>query len=147
MDDDDDDIPSLTTVFGWDFARRGYALEPRLRLVSLRILCEQGRATPPDHGFFRARDAFDRLDALAGQFITAFCLSNPVGLVGRLFPSPEGDGPVLPIELFWRVLSFWRYEGDLVWGGVCDSKHVGLCRVRYTTTPGLFTPSDAVAQP
>ena len=58
----------------------------------------------------------------------------------------DDDIPSLTTVFGWD-LDDAEDEGDLVWAGVCDSKHVGLCRIRYTTTPGLFTPSDAVAQP
>ena len=75
---------------GWE----SYTLLPRMRVLALRVLCEQGRAKTDD------------------------------ALLARLFPyhEPTEDSarPLrgrtsrsdIPKEVFWHILAFWRSSQD-----------------------------------
>ena len=67
---------------------RRYVLEPRRRLLSLRVLCERGRARPLGVG--------------SGVGLPPLRL----GIRARLFSGS------FPRELLWAVLSFWRTDRD-----------------------------------
>jgi ankyrin repeat protein len=62
-----------------------YLREPRYRMLKLRILCDQGRATAP------------------GGPVPSWAA---VGLLPRLFSA------AMPKEVLWIVLAFWRTDRD-----------------------------------
>ena len=97
---------------------RRYLRAPRLALVSLRALCARGRAAPP---------------AVKLRTISAESL-----IFERLFPVPPSKfkpAPrVLPDEVFWHVLSFWRTNRD----DESKSEEVVVDELRGRAPPGSF---------
>ena len=82
-----DFLAAVRAAGGW----AAYARAPRVQLLMLRILCEQGRAVAPP------------------------------GLLARLFPHETErraslrsarHAPALPKELFWHIAQFWRSDRD-----------------------------------
>lgn len=73
-------IAKVKRAGGW----KPFALEPRLRLLVLRALCEQGRASPP------VKSVDTEQPATAAS----------VSVVAQLFGVPK--------EVFWIVLSYWN---------------------------------------
>ena len=87
-----DVLAAVRAAGGW----AAYARAPRVQLLMLRILCEQGRAVAPP------------------------------GLLARLFPRPfpceterraslrsaRNAPAALPKELFWHIAQFWRSDRD-----------------------------------
>ena len=83
-----DVLAAVRAAGGW----AAYVAAPRVQLLMLRILCEQGRAVAP------------------------------AGLLARLFPCETErraslrsvrHAPALPKELFWHIVQFWRSDRDL----------------------------------
>ena len=84
-----DFLAAVRAAGGW----AAYARAPRVQLLMLRILWEQGRAVAPP------------------------------GLLARLFPreterraslgSARNASAALPKELFWNIVQFWRSDRDL----------------------------------
>jgi hypothetical protein len=80
-----DFLAAVRAAGGW----RKYICEPRINLLMLRLLCQDGRATAP-----------------AGTVLE------------RLFPSRSAARrrrvarTTLPKEVFWHVVSFWRSDRD-----------------------------------
>jgi hypothetical protein len=82
-------LAAVRAAGGWP----AYVAAPRVQLLMLRILCEQGRAVAPQ------------------------------GLLARLFPceterraslrSARNASAALPKELFWHIVKFWRSDRDL----------------------------------
>ena len=73
-------IAKVKRAGGW----KPFALEPRLGLLVLRALCEQGRASPP------VKSVDTEQPATAAS----------VSVIARLFGVPK--------EVFWIVLSYWN---------------------------------------
>ena len=106
-----------------------YITYPRRSLLSLRILCEQGRAKPSD-ALCNDHDLAARILAAstigeAHSVARAFSPA-PLGVLRALFPH---HAPIskerpreslrarttktdLPREVFWLILSFWRSDRD-----------------------------------
>lgn len=77
---------------------RAYVREPRVRLVGLRVLCEQGRASTED--------------ALLARLFPA-APPPPAGAPKRARGAYRaGKGGRIPRGLFWHVFGFWRDERD-----------------------------------
>jgi len=85
---------------GW----RGYVREPRKRLVALRILCEQGRASAGDDLLRRLFPAGPRLAE---------------GTKRRRGAYRAQKGGALPRGIFWHIFGYWRsirdYDLDRHW--------------------------------
>lgn len=85
---------------GW----RGYVREPRKRLVALRILCEQGRASAGDDLLRRLFPAGPRLAEGAKRRRGAYRAQK---------------GGALPRGIFWHIFGYWRsirdYDLDRHW--------------------------------
>ena len=82
-----DVLAAVRAAGGW----AAYVAAPRVQLLMLRILCEQGRAVAPP------------------------------GLLARLFPHETErraslrsarNTAALPKELFWHIVQFWRSDRD-----------------------------------
>jgi hypothetical protein len=108
-----------------------YSTYPRRSLLALRVLCEHGRAKPPDvsailENMLPAIDQICAADSLlAAQCWARTILPAPLPILARLFPyhPPVGEDPRtslrartakidLPKEVFWLILSFWRTLRD-----------------------------------
>lgn len=123
-------LAEIKDAGGW----KSYAREPRRELLALRVLCEQGRASPPEafmpvellaSGVLSA-ETFDDAKSLARSATCA-----PLPILKRLFPAaaapPEldeaqgakryrvrdgADAGVFSKELFWHILSYWHTLTD-----------------------------------
>ena len=124
-------LAEIKDAGGW----KSYAREPRRELLALRVLCEQGRASPPEafmpvellaSGVLSA-ETFDDAKSLARSATCA-----PLPILKRLFPAaaaplPEldeaegtkryrmrdgADAGVFSKELFWHILSYWHTFTD-----------------------------------
>ena len=123
-------LAEIKDAGGW----HSYAREPRRNLLALRLLCEQGRASPPE--------AFMPVELLVPRVLTSDTLEEayslarsamcaPLPILKRLFaaapPSPpeldeaqgkcyrlrDGAGPdEIPKEIFWHILTYWRTFTD-----------------------------------
>jgi hypothetical protein len=124
-------LAEIKDAGGW----KSYAREPRRDLLALRVLCEQGRASPPE--------AFMPVELLASGVLSAETFDDakslaraatcaPLLILKRLFPAtppppPElaeaqgakcyrmregADAGVFSKELFWHILSFWHTFTD-----------------------------------
>jgi hypothetical protein len=78
---------------------RGFVLEPRRRLLSLKILCERGRAVAFGSHMVRY-SPWQRAE------LRRLGLPARAPLRARLFSE------AFPTELFWLVLVFWRADRD-----------------------------------
>ena len=124
-------LAEIKDAGGW----KSYAREPRRELLALRVLCEQGRASPPE--------AFMPVELLASGVLAAETVDDakslarsatcaPLPILKRLFPAaaaplPEldeaegtkryrmrdgADAGVFSKELFWHILSYWHTFTD-----------------------------------
>ena len=119
-------LAEIKDAGGW----KSYTREPRREMLALRVLCEQGRASPPEafmpvellaSGVLSA-ETFDDAKSLARSATCA-----PLPILKRLFPAaappPEldeaegakryrmrdgADAGVFSKELFWHILSYWH---------------------------------------
>lgn len=117
-------IAEIRAARSWE----AYRTYPRRSLLALRVLCEHGRAKPPE------AIALDDLPAkISAASSLAECQSiaralspAPLDVLKVLFPyhPPVGtEGPReslrartvktdLPKEIFWLIISFWRSDRD-----------------------------------
>jgi len=125
-------LAEIKDAGGW----KSYTREPRREMLALRVLCEQGRASPPEafmpvellaSGVLSA-ETFDDAKSLARSATCA-----PLPILKRLFPAaaaappPEldeaegakryrmrdgADAGVFSKELFWHILSYWHTFTD-----------------------------------
>ena len=117
---------------GW----KSWASEPRRQLLALRVLCEQGRASPPVASISMELLAARVLEARTigeAKSLARSATCAPFSILERLFPtgSPPalakgakkkrkekrsyklrdgGGAHELPKEIFWMILGFWRAE-------------------------------------
>ena len=122
-----DVIAKVRAAGSWE----AYSTYPRRSLLALRVLCEHGRAKPPDVSAILENmlPAMDRICAADSLFDARFwartILPAPLPILARLFPyrPPVGEDPRtslrartakidLPKEVFWLILSFWRTLRD-----------------------------------
>mmetsp|Transcript_21487 Transcript_21487/g.74152 ORF Transcript_21487/g.74152 Transcript_21487/m.74152 type:complete len:362 (+) Transcript_21487:52-1137(+) len=120
-------IAGVRAAGSWE----AYSTYPRRSLLALRVLCEHGRAKPPDVSAILENmlPAMDRICAADSLFDARFwartILPAPLPILARLFPyrPPVGEDPRtslrartakidLPKEVFWLILSFWRTLRD-----------------------------------
>ena len=117
----------LAKVRAWG-SWEAYSTYPRRSLLALRVLCEHGRAKPPDT--LRFEDLPARIMAAStleeAQSATRALTAAPPPILARLFPyhPPVGEKDLrtslrartvkadLPKEVFWLIISFWRSERD-----------------------------------
>ena len=85
-----DVLAAVRAAGGW----AAYVAAPRVQLLMLRILCEQGRAVAPT-------------DLLARLFPPACETERRASL------RSARHTPALPKELFWHIVQFWRSDRDL----------------------------------
>ena len=124
-------LAEIKDAGGW----KSYTREPRREMLALRVLCEQGRASPPE--------AFMPVELLASGVLSAETFDDakslaraatcaPLLILKRLFPAtppppPEldeaegakryrmrdgADAGVFSKELFWHILSYWHTFTD-----------------------------------
>ena len=82
-----DVLAAVRAAGGW----AAYVAAPRVQLLMLRILCEQGRAVAPTD--------------LARLFASV--------TERRASRSARNAPAALPKELFWHIVQFWRSDRDL----------------------------------
>ena len=111
-------LAEVKALGGWG----AYLHEPRRQMLSLRILCERGRATTRDFVHLRiwgpntfippgiTYAIFKGLSEGAREEVIALSRAN--------FPSSQNKVPrttrreQLPIEIFKKILSYWRSDRD-----------------------------------
>jgi hypothetical protein len=90
-----DFLAAVRAAGGW----REYLREPRINLLMLRLLCQDGRATAP-----------------AGTVLERLFAPPPPEPARRSSRSAarkrRGARTTLPKEVFWHVASFWRSDRD-----------------------------------
>ena len=119
-----DVIAKVRAAGSWE----AYSTYPRRSLLALRVLCEHGRAKPPDT--LRFEDLPARIMAAStleeAQSATRALTAAPLPILARLFPyhPPVGEKDLrtslrartvktdLPKEIFWLIISFWRSDRD-----------------------------------
>ena len=119
---------------GW----KSWAREPRRQLLALRVLCEQGRASPPVASISMELLAARVLEALTigeAKSLARSATCAPFSILERLFPTGSPPAPAksakkkrkekrsyqlrdgagageFPKEIFWIILSYWHTSTD-----------------------------------
>ena len=111
-------LAEVKAIGGWG----AYLHEPRRQMLSLRILCERGRATTRDFVHLRiwgpntfippgiTYAIFKGLSEGAREEVIALSRAN--------FPSSQNKVPrttrreQLPVEIFKKIVSYWRSDRD-----------------------------------
>ncbi|KAH8046559.1 hypothetical protein JL722_13619 [Aureococcus anophagefferens] len=90
-----DFLAAVSARGGW----REYLREPRINLLLLRLLCQDGRATAPAGTVLERLFAPPPPEPEPASFLAAPAAAR----VART---------TLPKEMFWHVASFWRGDRD-----------------------------------